>query len=273
MSSYYTTKPPYGAKPNRNHPWLVGCQGLYALNEGAGGTVYDSMQQLNLSATGFESTSPWGVGSGGGLSLSNAASQGALGTLPVSLKIQYPCTLIAAFRYVTAGNGAALLSVAINNTGTSPYGLASLQNVGGGTNWYTGYQTSGNTWTNGNSFAISENVDHVFGASFGNGAVQTYLDGKPQTTNGVTFASTVTYAATACLGMGLFSNFSFKWAGIIYWGCLFSSALPPSVHAEIGAGGNPANIWQVFPRRQASYYQFPTFQPWIYGDQVQEMYG
>lgn len=239
----WTQKPPRGTLIDLDHPWVkdYGMVSFYALNEGSGNQVTDSLKNLNLGTTGFSSNNPWGVGSTGGL---NCLSVGGTASSIVGPRyyLALPLMIVAAFKFIGATGSNAPI-IALNPTNTSNTRGISLEQGSSlpSTNVLLCTPTtgSGGLINSGNLLA----GDHVVAGVLTPTNGYMYVDGKLiGSTSGSYSAATYTATSTFMLGSGGF--FANRIPGaLIYWSFVCASAPPASIHQQIG--GNPNNIWQI----------------------------
>ena len=238
-------KPPRGTLINPAHPWVgpAGMQGFYALNEGTGGIASDSLQNLNLAATGFGATNPWGVGSQGGIfaSVTGASVRAAL---PNWSTLSLPITLICGFRpIVTSGSAPQfmLFGITQNNTFSSPFYAASLStNVG---EIVASWNSAGTAHQIAAMSGLVAGTDYVVSATFSSSGQSLYVNGN-LAASASTYNSNPTFTSTSYSCFGSIPGLSVNPQCLYYYGVMLNKAIPASVHAAIGANVNA--IWQIF---------------------------
>jgi hypothetical protein len=115
-------------------------------------------------------------------------------------------------------------------------------------------------------------TDNGSGTGASNGSAM-YLNGKPQAANG-TSGNVGPPASGNVVHLGNYDGTGFPLDGQHSWAAIWNYPLSAQMAGAIG--NSPNAIWQMFQSPQLVYRTAsaaPSFKPWIYGDQVEEMYG
>jgi hypothetical protein len=238
-------RPPRGTLIDRSHSWVgpAGMRSFYALNENTGGTICDSMSNLNLLSNGFGSTNPWGVGSQTGIACT-AAKEGFQAAVPSWLQLKFPVSGAFALRPLgIITNNANMFGVNFNaaySGGSNCYQVSS----GTSTGWNLNYNSAGSVKELISSVIPVIGIDAVLSFVLTSTFQTLYLNGRviASSSNGI---SNPTFGSPALLQFGVtIGTASYNTNALFYWGALWNSALPASAHAAIGS--NPNAIWRIF---------------------------
>jgi hypothetical protein len=230
-------KPPKGTQLDWGYPLARGLQAFYPLNEGTGGLIGDACRNLNLAATGFGSTNPWGSGSGPGI-VDTISGASVSATVPTPNRIGWPVTIATGFRFLgTQPDNCTIFGITYTTSVSSPFWVFAI---------YTVAQNVTLRWNNSGSPAalqyltdLSNNVDHVASAVFTATTQSLYIDGV-LAISGTTSGGNPSYSASSLIGFNTLPGTPNR---VNYWGGIWNSAQPPAWHAAIGSSVNA--IWQI----------------------------
>jgi hypothetical protein len=254
-------KPPFGTPINRSHPWVeAGMRCFYPLNDGAGGTAINMISSQN---NGVFTNSPSWVSDANGLALNFVGSSNQYVSCGFIQALQgVPQVSLFASGYISSNmntwcigqmaSGFAYYIQILFLGGTAYF---EIDHGGVGAAYGTcaapsGYFTAGMTFDGTQSTPANRIKGYI------NGILQSLsITGTPPA---VTPANSYSFFIGADIAN---SRYQTGRTGCV-WIC--TSALPPSVHAAIGAGGNPNNIWQIFQQSQP-YWLYKKSTTFIYG--------
>jgi hypothetical protein len=244
------SKPVFGTRINRAHPWFTGMQGFYALNEASGAAAYDATGNINLAATGFGTANPWFAAAQPGV-LSNATNECFYGVLPTSFQYGWPITIAVAFRNVGVANsnGGDIFSgtyASPPGTNSAPYDCWTISKAATSNAMRLAYNSGGTQVISSPGFTFQNNSDYVAAATFTTAGQYSYVLGKPVASG--TSASNPTYSSTASITVGGFPFAVSQTPNVlVYWAAWWNRVLSAAEHQAIGCGVNA--IYQMFPAR------------------------
>jgi hypothetical protein len=273
-STVSKTKAPYGSRLDPLHPLRTGLMGCYAVNEGSGPYLYDATGNLPLEITSGTTTA-WSPGTVPGLSCASG-NAGAIATVPSGLQFNWPMSFAIGFRFLgTPTANANIFGLLYSNTSTSPYNVWSLAN-------YTSLDIQ-LTYNNGGTLVqdvvetLSIGVDYVLSATVAANSQVVYLDGS-QVYSATAAISAPTYGAVPTLAIGANPEVTSRNPELLcYWAAWWALALPSGSLAYLSSSG-PAGPQFLAPSLSVAgqgYYPPPSssYSPWIFGDQIAEMWG
>jgi hypothetical protein len=277
--SRWVQKPIRGTPLDRTHSLCSGLQGFYALNENGGGILWDATGNLRLSSNGYGSNSPWSSAAMSGI-VSIANMECFTAALPAWLQFPWPMSMAVGFHNIgVATYYSAMMSISYSSTITAPYDALTLGKDSNSNSARIATNNAGSQYT-ADVGTFVNGKDYVFSTSQGPTTQNTYINGVSvlATTNSngnPTFGTPQLIIGSALpVGTNNFSN------TLVYWGAWWNRALSAAEHALLGSNVNA--IWQIFrpmvgigtlAGAQGSAPPSTTYQPWIYGDQIQEQYG
>ncbi len=249
MLRAWTSKPPVGTQIDPWHPFLANqCKLVYALNEGAGPTVWDGITGFPLTATGGPA---WAQGPSGPALSCVGTSVGATALLPPSLKISTPITAIIGVRilgYPSSAHNDHLIGCIYDEPVTAPSWpyVIYLNGPSGALNVY--YSKNATTGANvASSYVPPLNKDIVLALELTATTITIYANGvQTFTTTGIT--AVPQYSSTSTLLLGSDSTATGTENHLVYFAAIYNGILGSALHARIGANVNA--IWEMFPIRR-----------------------
>ena len=233
-----TSKPNPGALIDWSHPLAQGLAAFYAINEGAGPSLYDA-SGVSGAALAFDAGASWGSGTAAGVT-SPTTTGYAQATAPAALQIAGPLTIAMGFRTLAtpAPNNAELGGVTYASTSTTPFYAYAFQYASSTSAIWLDINIAGTLKTIG-SAAVAVGNDYVISASHRSGSQALYLNGVAA--GAAANAGNPTYGSGPLVSVGTSPIFARNPNILVYWMGVWSQPFGKDWHAALAA-----NPWQLF---------------------------